>query len=64
MASKKRKMRLIVSDDKKPTIKVDAGTRMEVVAVEMIKPMGGKGPAIGARLCGGSGTCLALVDVD
>jgi hypothetical protein len=63
MASKK--INLIVSDEKKPLGSVKPGQKLEVVAVTLT---GGKAAslkkAIGARLCGGSGTCLALIDID
>jgi hypothetical protein len=61
----KSKVNLIVSDEKKPLGSVKAGQKLQVVAVTLT---GGKAAslkkAIGARLCGGSGTCLALVDID
>jgi|HubBroStandDraft_6_1064221.scaffolds.fasta_scaffold00139_19 hypothetical protein len=60
-----KKVNLIVSEDKKPLGSVKVGQKLQVVAVSL---SGGKAgsvkKAIGARLCGGSGTCLALVDVD
>jgi hypothetical protein len=63
MASKK--VNLIVSDDKKPLGSVKPGQKLQVVAVSLT---GNKAAslkkAIGARLCGGSGTCLAVVDID
>ena len=61
----KNKVNLIVSDQKKPLGSVKAGQKLQVVAVSL---SGGKAAslkkAIGARLCGGSSTCLALVDID
>jgi hypothetical protein len=61
----KSKVNLIVSDEKKPLGSVRAGQKLQVVAVTLT---GGKAAslrkAIGARLCGGSGTCIALVDID
>jgi hypothetical protein len=60
-----KKVNLIVSNDKKPLGSVKPGQKLEVVAVTL---SGGKAAslkkAIGARLCGGSGTCLALTDID
>lgn len=59
-----RKVNLIVATEKKPQVTVKAGQKLEVVAVSLT---GGKAAsikkAIGARLCGGSGTCLAVVDI-
>jgi hypothetical protein len=63
MASKK--VNLIVSEHKTPLGPVKAGKKLQVVAVTM---SGTKAPAvkkaIGARLCGGSGTCIAVMDVE
>jgi hypothetical protein len=61
----KSKVNLIVSDEKKPLGSVKAGQKLQVVAVTLtgVKAASLK-KAIGARLCGGSGTCLALVDID
>jgi hypothetical protein len=60
-----KKVNLIVSDQKKPLGSVRAGQKLQVVAVTLT---GGKAPAlkkaIGARLCGGSGTCIAVMDVE
>jgi hypothetical protein len=60
-----KKVNLIVSEDKKPLGSVKVGQKLQVVAVSLT---GGKAAsvkkAIGARLCGGSGTCLAVVDID
>jgi hypothetical protein len=63
MASKKRTVKLVVSADKKPAVKVKPGTQLQVVAVKMLNPANKRPRALGARLCGGSGTCIALVDV-
>jgi hypothetical protein len=61
----KSKVNLIVSDQKKPLGPVKAGKKLQVVAVSLT---GGKAAAvkkaIGARLCGGTSTCLALVDIE
>jgi hypothetical protein len=58
-----KKIRLTVSDDKNPAVKVSPGTRLEVVSVAFIDPKL-KAVRVGARLCGGSGTCLALMDIE
>lgn len=60
-----KKINLIVSPEKKPQVTVKAGQKLQVVAVSLT---GGKAAsikkAIGARLCGGSGTCLAVMDIE
>ena len=62
MASKK--VNLVISEEKKPLGSVKPGQKLQVVAVTLA---GAKAAsvkkAIGARLCGGSGTCLAVMDV-
>jgi hypothetical protein len=66
MAKKKgtAKLRLVVSDEKTPAVKLRAGERLEVVAVEMITTGPRTRARSGARLCGGTDTCLALTLVD
>jgi hypothetical protein len=60
-----RKVNLIVSDDKKPLGSVKTGQKMEVVAVALTPGKGtSRKKALGARLCGGTSTCLALVDIE
>ncbi len=53
---------LLVSDEKSPSIALKAGMSLEVVAIKLQGPQLGELKKLGARLCGGSGTCLALVD--
>lgn len=57
------KVHLIQSDDTEPNIKVKPGMRFEVHATTLVdaelKPAG----RIAARLCGGTDTCLALVEL-
>lgn len=56
--------KLVVSDAATPSVAMPlkAGMRFEVVSVttvdEKLDPT-----KVGARLCGGSGTCLAIVDI-
>lgn len=59
----KKKLKLIVSDDKKPSVKLDAGMRLDVVSVSLVEPTLKPSRARAARLCGGTDTCLALVEV-
>ncbi len=62
-ATRGGRLQLIVSDEKKPKITVAAGEKLEVVAVSLIDPGRKPARATAARLCGGTSTCLALVDV-
>lgn len=60
----KNKVNLVVSHEKKPLGSVKPGQRLQVVAVALTGGKGGSKKALGARLCGGTSTCLALMDVD
>ncbi len=65
MASKKpKKLTLLVTEDKRPQVALRPGMALSVVTVVMADPQTMKPAKLGARLCGGSGTCLALVDID
>ncbi len=55
-------MRLIVSDDKNPAIRLKKGMRLEVREVVFNTPELKKLPQA-ARLCGMGGACLAIVDI-
>ena len=55
---------LIESDDTEPTIKVKAGTRFEVRSVSIVDTHLNPSPnKVAARLCGGTNTCLALIEL-
>jgi hypothetical protein len=56
-------VQFIVSDDKSPTVTVKPGMRLNVVSTVLVGPDLKRIRNIGARLCGGSGTCMALVDI-
>jgi hypothetical protein len=58
------KMQLIVSDDETPSIRLKPGMKFEVVSVSVVEGDTLKPTRVGARLCGGTSTCLALVDID
>ena len=59
----KRSATFIVSDERNPKVKVSAGMKLEVQSVKLVDPRLGRIKKIGARLCGGSGTCLALIEI-
>jgi hypothetical protein len=61
--SKERKMKLIVCDDEHPVVPLRAGMRFEVVSVPLVDPTLKKSQPIAGRLCGGTSTCLALVEI-
>ena len=57
------KIKLIISDDANPSVNVKAGQKLEVISVAVVTPDLKKGGPIAARLCGGTSTCLALVEL-
>ena len=56
-------LRFIVSNDKSPQVALKPGMRLNVVSTVLVGPDMRRIRNIGARLCGGSGTCMALVDL-
>jgi hypothetical protein len=62
--SNQKKLKFIVSDEKNPKVTLKPGQRLEVVSVALADATLKKPKKIGARLCGGTDTCLALVDID
>ena len=63
-SGKKTAIKLIQSKDKNPVVKVKAGMRFEVTSVSVVTPELRKPDKIAARLCGGTSTCLALIELD
>lgn len=60
-----KKINLIVSNEKRPLGAVKPGQKVQVVGVTLSGAQALlKRKRLGARLCGGSGTCLAIVDID
>ncbi|MCI4679051.1 hypothetical protein K9U39_17665 [Rhodoblastus acidophilus] len=57
------KAHLIVSDDAEPAVKLKPGMRFEVVATTIVDVELKEAGKIAARLCGGTTTCLALVEI-
>jgi hypothetical protein len=55
-------MSLIIADEKHP--KMPERTGMEVVRVSFVKPDLHAPSKVAARLCGGTDTCLALVELN
>lgn len=55
---------LITSDQKKPKIALRPGMKLQVVSVRLADPTLKATKPIAARLCGGTNTCLALVETD
>lgn len=57
------KMKLIVSDDKNPSVTLKPGMKLQVVAVDLVEPNLKASKKIAARLCSGGGTCVALIEI-
>jgi hypothetical protein len=57
------KLHLIASDEQEPTIKLKPGMRFEVHATTVVDPALKPAGKVAARLCGGTSTCLALVEL-
>lgn len=55
---------LILSDDEAPAIKLKPGMRIEVQTVSILDAELKASRPIAARLCGGTTTCLALIELD
>jgi hypothetical protein len=56
----------VESEEPEPTIaghKLRAGQKFEVKAVSVKEPQLGATAKVGARLCGGTDTCLALTEI-
>ncbi len=62
MAKLAGKISLVVDDSKKPEVALQPGQRLDVVAIDLVSVFK-KPKKIGGRLCGGTSTCLALIDV-
>lgn len=58
------KLTLIVSDDKTPAVSLKPGKKLQVVSVRLADPAMKKAQPVAARLCGGTSTCLALIETE
>ena len=58
-----RKITFIVSDEKNPKVALKPGTKLEVVSVKLADTSLKQAAPVGARLCGGSNTCITLVEI-
>jgi hypothetical protein len=55
---------LIESDSTQPSLTLRAGMRFEVHATNIVDTNLKGSRKVAARLCGGTSTCLALVDIE
>lgn len=61
--SSQQKLKLIVSDEKNPSIKLKPGMKLHVTAVQLVEASLKPSKKIAARLCSGGGTCVALIEI-
>jgi hypothetical protein len=59
----KKNLRLIAADERNPKVELKPGMQLNVVSVSLLDPTLKKSRAKAARLCGGTDTCLALVEL-
>jgi hypothetical protein len=59
-----RKITLISSDNKKPKIELKPGQKLDVFTISVRSPSIKGKKKIGARLCGGTSTCLAMIELE
>ena len=69
MKSKKQsrnKVKLVLHNDENPMVRLEPGMKIRVETVDLIGSDLDleKLKKVGARLCGGTSYCLALVDID
>jgi hypothetical protein len=62
-AKGKSKHTFIVSNEKNPKVALKPGMKLQVATVALVGPDLKKPSKIAARLCGGTSTCLALVEI-
>ncbi|SIT56159.1 conserved hypothetical protein [Mesorhizobium prunaredense] len=62
-ASTAPKIHLIQSDDTEPSLKLKPGMKFEVRATTITDPELKPIKKVASRLCGGTNTCLALVEL-
>ena len=60
----RRKHTLIVSNEKSPKISLQPGMTLDIVSVKLAGPTLKAAKPMAARLCGGTNTCLALVETE
>ena len=61
---KKTATKLIVSNDENPKVELKAGTKFKVETIELVDAPLQPIKKGAARLCGGTSTCLALIDIE
>lgn len=62
-SSASKKSHLIVSETAEPALRMKPGLRFEVQSVVVVDEQLKSSDKVAARLCGGTTTCLALVEI-
>jgi hypothetical protein len=55
---------LVVSEDENPKVQLQTGMKFQVVTLRVVDETLKNPGKVAARLCGGTNTCLALIDPD
>ena len=63
-ATTTKNIKLIHCDEKHPVIRLKPGMKFEVSTVPVVGIDLNKPAKIAARLCGGTSTCLALIEIE
>lgn len=58
------RVKLMVSDEKRPKVQLKPGVKFHVTSVSLVDATLKRPSRLGARLCGGTSTCIALVDIE
>ncbi len=61
--AKSNKTSFIVSNSKNPSVTLKPGQKFQVASVQLVDPSLKPVKKVAARLCGGTSTCLALIDI-
>lgn len=63
MTDMPKKSHLIVSEKDEPTVAIKSGMRFEARSISIVDEQFVASHKVAARLCGGTSTCLALVEI-
>jgi len=58
-----KSVKLLVSDEKTPSVTLKQGMKLHVVSIQLVDPSHKKVPITKAALCGSSSTCIALIEI-
>ena len=64
MATTSKKISLVVSDSKSPSVTLKPGQSLHVKTINLIDANFKSSKIGAARLCGGTSTCVAIIQID